>query len=183
MRKISKTKDLIRKKDTIIRLPISKWIDTKYRDYAVYVLSDRGIPNFYDALTPVQRFILKNAPTSSVKTLAVIGRVIADGYHHGDCVSGNTKINLANGTQITIGKWYENYPDAVLMVKSIDENLNEIVGVGHSPRIGQTTNEYLQIELENGEIIECTKNHPFLINGQWVKAKNLKENDDIHTIS
>ena len=72
------------KKEKIIRLPISKFIDTKFRDYAVYVLESRGIPSFYDALTPVQRFILKNTPSSFIKTLSVVGKSYEDGYHHGN---------------------------------------------------------------------------------------------------
>lgn len=86
MRKRKATKDITKpkRKEKIIRLPISKFIDTKYRDYSVYVLEQRGIPNFYDALTPVQRYILKNTPTSFVKTLSVVGKVIQDGYHHGN---------------------------------------------------------------------------------------------------
>lgn len=81
-----KAKDLTKKhkKEQIIKLPVSKFIDSKFRDYAVYVLESRGIPNFYDALTPVQRYILKNSPTSFQKSLSIIGKVIADGYHHGD---------------------------------------------------------------------------------------------------
>ena len=67
-----------------IRLPISKLIDTKFRDYAVYVLESRGIPSFYDALTPVQRYILMNSPTELSQTLSVVGNSIKDGYHHGD---------------------------------------------------------------------------------------------------
>lgn len=59
-------------------------IDTKFRDYAVYVLEQRGIPNFYDALTPVQRYILKNSPAAFQKTLGVVGNAISDGYHHGN---------------------------------------------------------------------------------------------------
>jgi hypothetical protein len=180
-----KPKDLtkVKVKEKIIKLPISRFINSRYRDYAIYVLEQRGIPNFYDALTPVQRFILKNTPTSFVKTLTVVGSVIKDQYHHGDCLNYDTKINLADGTQITIGKWFEQYPEAILLVKSIDDSQNEVIGIAHSPRIGQKTKEYLEIELENGEIIKCTKNHPFYVNGKWIKAKDLKENDDIHTIS
>ncbi len=74
----------ITKKEKIIRLPISKFIDTKFRDYSLYVLTARGIPSFYDALTPVQRFILMNSPTSFTKTLSVVGDSFKDGYHHGD---------------------------------------------------------------------------------------------------
>lgn len=179
-----KAKDLTKPKhkEKIIKLPISKFIDSKFREYAIYVLEARGIPNFFDALTPVQRFILKNSPTNFNKTLTVVGKVIMDGYHHGDCLFYNTKINLADGTQITIGEWYEKYPNSVLLVKSIDDDNNEIIGIGHSPRIGQSTNEYLEIELESGEIIKCTKNHPFFLNGKWVKAEDLKENDDLYTL-
>jgi hypothetical protein len=85
MRK-SKAKDLTKpkRKEKVIRLPISKFIDSKFRDYAVYVLEQRGIPNFYDGLTPVQRFILKNSPTTFQKTLSVVGNAISDGYHHGN---------------------------------------------------------------------------------------------------
>jgi DNA gyrase subunit A len=180
-----KAKDLTKPKvkEKILKLPISKFIDVKFRDYAVYVLESRGIPSFYDALTPVQRYILKNSPSSFNKTLTVVGKCIQDGYHHGDCIFGNTKINLADGTQITIEKWFEEYPDAILMVKSIDENENEVIGLAHSPRIGQETDEYLEIELESGEIIKCTKNHPFYVNGKWIKAEDLNKDDDIYTLS
>jgi DNA gyrase/topoisomerase IV subunit A len=71
-------------KEKIIKLPISKFIDSKYRDYAIYVLESRGIPSFYDALTPVQRYILKNISTTFNKSLTIIGKCIQDNYHHGD---------------------------------------------------------------------------------------------------
>ena len=79
---IKKQKSQIKQK--IVKLPISKFIDTKFRDYSVYVLEARGIPSFYDSLTPVQRYILMNSPISFTKTLSVVGKSIEDGYHHGD---------------------------------------------------------------------------------------------------
>jgi len=81
---MARKKDLTKPKENIVKLPISKFIDTKYRDYAVYVLEARGIPSFYDALTPVQRYILKNSPSAYNKSLTVVGKCIQDGYHHGD---------------------------------------------------------------------------------------------------
>jgi DNA gyrase/topoisomerase IV subunit A len=82
---MKKNKDLtkVSPKEKIINLPISRFIDTKYREYATYVLEQRGIPDFHDALTPVQRYILKNTPTSFVKCLTIVGKVVQDGYHHG----------------------------------------------------------------------------------------------------
>lgn len=37
------------------------------------------------------------------------------------------------------------------------------------------TGELIVIELENGEIIKCTPNHEFFVEGKWVKAKDLSE--------
>ncbi len=66
-------------------LSITDQINQKYRDYALYVLQSRGIPNFYDSLTPVQRIIIENSPNSFNKTIGLVGEVIRTGlYHHGD---------------------------------------------------------------------------------------------------
>lgn len=66
-------------------LTISDQINTQYRSYAIYVLQSRGIPNFYDALTPVQRLILENSPSKFSKTIGVMGEVIkTELYHHSD---------------------------------------------------------------------------------------------------
>ncbi len=90
-----------------IRLPISKFIDTRFRDYSLYVLSSRGIPSFYDALTPVQRYILMNAPTSFSKTLTLVGKSIESGYSHGDASLQSAISKLARpfgaGNQILEG--------------------------------------------------------------------------------
>lgn len=66
-------------------MTISDQINNQYRSYAIYVLQGRGIPNFYDGLTPVQRLILENSPSKFDKTIGLVGEVIKTGlYHHGD---------------------------------------------------------------------------------------------------
>jgi len=66
-------------------LSITDQIETQYREYALYVLQSRGIPNFYDSLTPVQRIVLENSPAVFQKTIGLVGEVIRTGrYHHGD---------------------------------------------------------------------------------------------------
>lgn len=165
-------------------LSISEQINNQYRTYALYVLQSRGIPNFYDGLTPVQRLILENSPSKFNKTVGLVGEVIKTGlYHHGDCLDGETIINLADGTTIKIRDWYENNPDVDLLVRSFDENSGkEAIGYAHSPRIGQLSNEYLEIELDNGEIIRCTDNHPFLVDGKWIQAKDLVSGQNIESL-
>lgn len=74
---------MILDKNTAITIP--EQIDQDYRRYALYVIQSRGIPNFYDCLTPVQRLILQKAPTSFSKTIGVVGEVFRTQlYHHGD---------------------------------------------------------------------------------------------------
>jgi DNA gyrase/topoisomerase IV subunit A len=66
-------------------ISISDQINNQYRTYALYVLQSRGIPNFYDGLTPVQRLILENSPAKFNKTVGLVGEVIKTGlYHHSD---------------------------------------------------------------------------------------------------
>ncbi len=169
----------------ITSLPISKFINSRYRDYAVYVLEQRGIPSFYDALTPVQRYILMNSPSSYQKTLSVVGKSIEAGYHHGNCLAYDTKINLSDGSQVTIGEWHDNERDRNKIVKSVNSYITEKLGWGHSPRIGQETNEYLEVCLENGEIIKCTFKHPFLVvrtNTVWIDADMLNVGDVLFSL-
>lgn len=94
-------------KEKIIKLPVSKYINLKYREYAIYTIESRGIPNFFDGLTPVQRFILKNASTTYSKTVAVIGSSMTDHYVHGDAALAKAICKLArpygNAVQILEG--------------------------------------------------------------------------------
>jgi len=176
--KIKKTQYILKTKT--YNLNISKQIDVNFRNYALYVLENRGIPSFDDGLTNVQRFVLVNAPTSFNKTISLVGKCIADGYHHGDCLSEETIIHLADGSTITIGNWFTNYPDAELLVSCYDEANNQFThSIGHSPRIGQETNEIYEVELENGEMFKMTGNHPVYTQRGWVQAKDLLESDSI----
>jgi DNA topoisomerase-2 len=96
-------------------LTISEQIDTDYRKYALYVIQSRGIPNFYDALTPVQRLILQNSPSNFKKTVGVIGEVFSTGlYHHGDSSMSQAISKLARpfscADQILLGDGFFGTP-------------------------------------------------------------------------
>ena len=98
-----------------LSIPISNQINNQYRGYALYVLQSRGIPNFYDCLTPVQRIVLENSPTKPDKTLSLIGNVIRTGlYHHGDMSLSKAISKLARpfgcSDQILEGKGYFGTP-------------------------------------------------------------------------
>ena len=66
-------------------IDVKQQINTYFKKYALYVIESRGIPNFYDALTPVQRLVLLNAPDKNEGTIGLVGSVMKTGlYHHGD---------------------------------------------------------------------------------------------------
>lgn len=66
-------------------IDVKQQINTYFKKYALYVIESRGIPNFYDALTPVQRLVLLNAPDRNEGTIGLVGSVMKTGlYHHGD---------------------------------------------------------------------------------------------------
>ena len=97
------------------RITISDQINRDYRKYALYVIQSRGIPNFYDALTPVQRLILQNSPSNFKKTVGVIGEVFSTGlYHHGDSSMAQAISKLARpfscAEQILLGDGFFGSP-------------------------------------------------------------------------
>jgi len=75
-------------KSKIIKLNVSSQVDVNFREYALYVLENRGIPDWHDSINNVQRIILNNAKPSYDKTLTLVGSCISDGYHHGDSSVG-----------------------------------------------------------------------------------------------
>lgn len=144
----------------------------------------RSIPSLFDGLKPSLRKILwmalKRNLKNEIKVSSFAGSIIENAsYHHGNCLDYDTLINLADGTQVKIGDWATKFPEKRLLVKCVNEYSEPTIEIGHSARIGQTTNELYEIELEDGTIIKCTANHPFLVNGEWIEAKNLIENQDI----
>jgi len=66
-------------------IDVKEQVNTYFKKYALYVIQARGIPNFYDGLTPVQRLVLLNAPEKNEGTIGLVGSVMKTGlYHHGD---------------------------------------------------------------------------------------------------
>ena len=79
----------------IKNLTVTNQIKDYYRTFAIYSLVHRGIPNFYDALTDVQRLLLSNTPKKITKTLSVVGDAISGGYLHGNASLENAVAKLA----------------------------------------------------------------------------------------
>lgn len=167
---------------------ITNFLSNEYKDFAMYVIEGRAIPSVIDGLKPSQRKVIHIAnqtwKTGNEKTLKVfqLSGAVANlaFYHHGDCLSHETEITMDDGSIITIGEWFEEYPDKQFNLISYDEeNLKFTSGIGHSPRVGNITDVEYEITMEDGGIFKCTSNHPFLTKRGWINAEDLLETDEI----
>ena len=97
---------------------------------------------------------------------------------HAVCFTKDTLIPLLDGSEISLGELFENYKDKKFWVYSYDtENKRVVPGLAHSPRKTGTKQKILKVTLDNGEIIKCTENHPFMTrDGIYIEAKDLREN-------
>lgn len=130
-------------------LGISKQIDINFRNYALYVLENRGIPSFYDGLTNVQRVSLMNAPKSFNKTISLVGSCISNGYHHGDKSLSGAINKLAKpfgcGEQLLIGDGFFGTP------VNTEASAARYTSVKINPVINEILNKYMVLNKKNGE--------------------------------
>ena len=167
--------------ETILTNSVHDQFTQDYIRYGLYTTFKRVLSDFRDGLKPVQRRVIyamwhdNKAIDHRVKTTAVIGRTMELYHAHGDCYRSNTLVYCLDNTFRTIGDIY-NSGIQRLDVLAVDPNTGKVVpAVATNFRIGQYTNKIYRIVLINGAIIECTGNHPHMLNnGTWVKAEDMK---------
>ena len=164
-----------------------KFINSEMMEWSM-ADNNRMIPSLVDGLKPGQRKVIytlyKRGLKGEIKVSSLSGAVIdTAAYHNGNCLDYDTEIILADGTKIKIGDWAERYPDVELLVKCIDEEERiEKIGIGKNAISLKESDEYYEIEMEDGSIIKCTENHKFLVDGEWIECKNLEKNMDLFNI-
>lgn len=79
--------------------------NSEMKDFAMYTVSSRAIPNMYDGLKPVQRFYLYssivNSPKEFKKVSAISGIISEYGYNHGEA-------SAAGAGQLMAAEWNNN---------------------------------------------------------------------------
>jgi intein/homing endonuclease len=94
------------------------------------------------------------------------------------CLTANTKIPLLDGTEPTIKELCERGGEH--WVYSCQEDGTVVPGRGHSVHMSSPDAEIWEVELDNGEVVECTWHHPFLTrDGCWVFARDLQPGDSL----
>ncbi len=84
------------------RLPLSRFTEKAYLDYAMYVIMDRALPHIGDGLKPVQRRILYamselglSASSKHKKSARTVGDVLGKFHPHGDSACYEAMVLMA----------------------------------------------------------------------------------------
>jgi len=159
---------------------MDKQLPKLYREYGQYS-NYRNFPLDIDGLKPVERRVLltayKIARTKLAKCLKVSSYTNGNYHPHGECITGNTKILLLDGTVECIKDLLhkENF-----WVYSCKEDGQIVPGLAHSVRVTKKVTKLYKITLDNDKFIECTDDHLFMLrNGNYKKASELTIGDSL----
>jgi DNA gyrase subunit B len=106
---------------------------------------------------------------------------IVEGQSAGGCFSGDTKIALTDGRDLSfkelIKEWQNGKSNYCYTIKE-DGNIGieKII----NPRLTKKNEEVLKIVLDNNEEIICTTDHKFMLrSGEYKEARNLKSGESL----
>lgn len=117
----------------------------------------------------------------SSKKLEKTELFIVEGESAGGCFSGDTRVALADGRNLS-------FIDLVDEYKNGKENfcytIKEDSSIGiekiENPRMTKKNSRVIKITLDNNEDIICTPDHKFMLrNGEYKEAKNLTKEDSL----
>ena len=170
--------------ETILNKSSNEQFKDDYTRYALYTTYKRVLSDMRDGLKPVQRRILwtmfhdTKAVTHTVKSAAVVGDVMKLYHPHGNCLGGLTQIYTVDGNITDIESVYKSGVKE-LEIKAFDPVSRKVVTAKATHfRIGTYADKIYKITAINGFSIQCTANHPILMNYfQWKNAEDVTETD------
>lgn len=170
--------------ETILNKSSNEQFKDDYTRYALYTTYKRVLSDMRDGLKPVQRRILwtmfhdTKAVTHTVKSAAVVGDVMKLYHPHGNCLRGLTQVYTVDGNITDIESVYKSGVKE-LEIKAFDPVSRKVVTAKATHfRIGTYADKIYKIIATNGFSIQCTANHPILMNYfQWKNAEDVTGTD------
>lgn len=170
--------------ETILNKSSNEQFKDDYTRYALYTTYKRVLSDMRDGLKPVQRRILwtmfhdTKAVAHTVKSAAVVGDVMKLYHPHGNCLGGLTQVYTVDGNITDIESVYKSGVKE-LGIKAFDPVSRKVVTAKATHfRIGTYADKIYKITATNGFSIQCTANHPILMNYfQWKNAEDVTGTD------
>jgi intein/homing endonuclease len=107
----------------------------------------------------------------------VFGGMLDEAEFRIGCFSYGTKIILPDGKKVPIGELAEGGKEFYVYSWDLE---NESPCIEKATAFFTKVSEILEVHLDNGEVVECTPDHKFLLStGVYVEAQSLKENDSL----
>jgi intein/homing endonuclease len=134
------------------------------------ILSEAIVRKVSDVAIQIEKDILAYSPRNN-KCLMLVGH----------CLSGDTKLRLLDGTSKTIRELSSVYePDQEFWVYSCKEDGEVVPAPAMFSRVTKTVDKMAHVTLDNGEVIKCTVDHPFMMrDGSYVPADRLVSGDSL----
>ncbi|MEX2017526.1 MAG: DNA topoisomerase (ATP-hydrolyzing) subunit B [Candidatus Pacearchaeota archaeon] len=106
---------------------------------------------------------------------------VVEGESAGGCFSGDTKVALADGRNLSFIELVKEYSEGKeSFCYTIKKDGTVGIGKIENPRITKKDTEVIKIILDNNEEIICTPDHKFMLrNGEYKEAQNLTKNDSL----
>lgn len=145
-------------------------------DYVVTV-------RFIGFLKELQRQVKANNNKLEFKSIV---RAMSSTFNSGDvslhctcpdfCLKEDTKIKLLNGSILTVKEMFEQFSkNKEMWVYSTDDKGDFRPGKVNDVWISGYVNDMIKITLDNGNVIETTPNHRYMLrSGEYVEAKDLE---------
>ena len=128
------------------------------------------------AVYPIWRRVLSELSNSPEKNLPIFTGAIG-------CLGSDVNVSLLDGRELTIPEIMEERKKGKQhWVYSYDTTRKKVVPgrVVGAMLSGKKVDKIVEIELDNGEKIRCTHNHPFLLtSNEYQKAEELKPGDSL----
>ena len=134
----------------------------------------KQLKSLFRMITP--HLMLKDIPLVAVNHTYKTMELYAKDVGGGGCLVEGTKIKLADGT-------FKNVEDFLVgdLVETLDGN-KEVTYIWNPETLEDGEPECFEVEFEDGFKVVCSDKHKFLINNEWIEAKNLIVGSDVSVV-
>lgn len=164
-------------------LPVVQWDKSKVEDFGLIKIDVLGL-NTLDLIGESLKYIKeRHHKTIDILALPLDDKRVLNAFGKGDttgvfqfsgCLAGDSMID-----GISIKERYENQDKTD--IRSLDESSMQITKGKVSRIIDSGKKIVYNLKLKNGKMIKASANHPFFMDGKWVRLEHLRPGDRVLT--